>query len=150
MEEQKNNPLHGKTLEMIVTHLVNYYGWEELGQRINIKCFTVNPNVKSSLAFLRKTPWARQKTESLYLIVLHKFQYGTEAFRLVIVLFLLIRKIRTELRVLENDLFKTQFFCHFTKPDNIKQIIYLLRWRSEPVTQHIGILIYFFFCLQVR
>ncbi|QNF32696.1 DUF2132 domain-containing protein [Adhaeribacter swui] len=67
MEEQKNNPLHGKTLEMILTHLVNYYGWEELGARINIKSFTNNPSIKSSLTFLRKTPWARQKVENLYL-----------------------------------------------------------------------------------
>ncbi len=67
MEEQKNNPLHGKTLEMILTHLVDYYGWEELGTRININSFRVNPSIKSSLTFLRKTPWARQKVENLYL-----------------------------------------------------------------------------------
>ena len=67
METQKNNPLHGKTLEMILTYLVDYYGWEELGARINIKSFTVNPSIKSSLTFLRKTDWARQKVENLYL-----------------------------------------------------------------------------------
>lgn len=67
MEEQKNNPLHGKTLEMILTYLVEYYGWEELGARININSFTNNPSIKSSLTFLRKTPWARQKVEDLYL-----------------------------------------------------------------------------------
>lgn len=67
MEEQKNNPLHGKTLEMILVLLVDYYGWEELGNRIRINSFTHNPSIKSSLAFLRKTPWARQKVENLYL-----------------------------------------------------------------------------------
>jgi len=67
MEAQKNNPLHGKTLEMILTYLVEYYGWDELGARININSFTNNPSIKSSLTFLRKTPWARQKVEDLYL-----------------------------------------------------------------------------------
>ena len=62
-----NDPLHGVTLEMIVTRLVERYGWEELGRRINIKCFTHEPSIKSSLKFLRKTPWARQKTQRLYL-----------------------------------------------------------------------------------
>lgn len=66
-EKQPNNPLHGKTLEMILTHLVDLYGWEELGERININCFINNPSIKSSLTFLRKTPWARQKVELLYL-----------------------------------------------------------------------------------
>ena len=66
-EEQPHNPLHGVTLEQIVTSLVDYYGWEELGKDINIKCFTSNPSVKSSLKFLRKTPWARKKVEDLYL-----------------------------------------------------------------------------------
>ncbi len=69
-EEQQNNPLHGKTLEMIVNHLVNFYGWEQLGYHINIKCFTNNPSVKSSLTFLRKTPWARKKVEELYLEII--------------------------------------------------------------------------------
>ena len=69
---QKNNPLHGLTLEAIVTALVEYYGWEELGQQINICCFTDNPSIKSSLKFLRKTPWAREKVESLYLYVQRK------------------------------------------------------------------------------
>ncbi len=67
MEKQKNNPLHGITLAEIVEHLVNYYGWEDLGTRINIKCFNENPSIKSSLTFLRKTPWAREKVEGLYL-----------------------------------------------------------------------------------
>ena len=62
-----NDPLHGVTLEMIVTRLVEQYGWEELGRRINIKCFNHEPSIKSSLKFLRKTPWAREKTERLYL-----------------------------------------------------------------------------------
>jgi len=64
---QPNNPLHGVTLEMILTHLVAHYGWEELGRTINIKCFTHEPSIKSSLKFLRKTPWARDKVEALYL-----------------------------------------------------------------------------------
>jgi uncharacterized protein (DUF2132 family) len=66
-EEQLNNPLHGKTLEMIINHLVAFYGWEQLGYHINIKCFTHDPSVKSSLKFLRTTPWARKKVEDLYL-----------------------------------------------------------------------------------
>ncbi|MGM9508415.1 MULTISPECIES: VF530 family protein [Larkinella] len=64
---QPNNPLHGKTLENILTELVEHYGWARLGQRITIRCFTDNPSIKSSLTFLRKTPWARQKVEELYL-----------------------------------------------------------------------------------
>lgn len=64
---QPNNPLHGVTLEMILTYLVEYYGWEELGHIINIKCFNHEPSIKSSLKFLRKTPWAREKVERLYL-----------------------------------------------------------------------------------
>jgi uncharacterized protein (DUF2132 family) len=66
-EEQPHNPLHGITLEQILTSLVDYYGWEELGKDININCFTSNPSIKSSLKFLRKTPWARKKVEDLYL-----------------------------------------------------------------------------------
>ena len=68
MNQQKSNdPLHGKTLELIVTHLVEMYGWEELGNIIRINCFRENPSVKSSLTFLRKTPWARKKVEELYI-----------------------------------------------------------------------------------
>lgn len=67
MAEQKNNPLHGLTLETIVTRLVEHYGWDRLGQLINIRCFQSDPSVKSSLKFLRKTPWAREKVEQLYL-----------------------------------------------------------------------------------
>ena len=66
-EQQNKDPLHGVTLEMIVTSLVKSYGWEEMGARIDIRCFTSNPSVKSSLKFLRKTPWARKKVEDLYL-----------------------------------------------------------------------------------
>ena len=64
---QPNDPLHGITLEMIVTQVVNQHGWAELGTRIPIKCFTDNPSVKSSLKFLRRTPWARKKVEELYI-----------------------------------------------------------------------------------
>jgi len=65
--EQPNNPLHGITLETMILRLVEKYGWEELGSLINIDCFNNNPGVKSSLKFLRKTPWARLKVENLYL-----------------------------------------------------------------------------------
>ena len=67
MPEQKNNPLHGKTLQSILEHLFDVYGWEDLASQINIKCFKENPSIKSSLTFLRKTPWARSKVEELYL-----------------------------------------------------------------------------------
>lgn len=66
MHAQKNNPLHGVTLKTIVEELVAHYGWEALGEKIRIKCFTQNPSVKSSLTFLRKTPWAREKVEKYY------------------------------------------------------------------------------------
>jgi len=69
---QPKNPLHGMTLEKIVTELADYYGWEGLGERINIRCFTHDPSVGSSLKFLRKTPWARDKVESLYLFMLRE------------------------------------------------------------------------------
>ncbi|CCH52618.1 Protein of unknown function DUF2132 [Fibrisoma limi BUZ 3] len=65
--EQPNNPLHGKTLEMILNELVDRYGWDGLSYHIRINCFMNNPSIKSSLTFLRKTPWARQKVEDLYL-----------------------------------------------------------------------------------
>ncbi len=68
-DQQINNPLHGITLEKIVKSLVEYYSWEELGMRIDIRCFNSDPSVKSSLKFLRKTPWARKKVEDLYLHV---------------------------------------------------------------------------------
>lgn len=70
MSEQQNNPLHGLTLEFILTRLVELYGFEELGQHINIRCFTHNPSIQSSLKFLRKTPWAREKVEKLYIVSL--------------------------------------------------------------------------------
>jgi len=67
MEQQKNNPLHGKRLDAIIEELLDYYGgWEGLGEQVNIRCFTENPSLKSSLTFLRKTPWAREKVEKLY------------------------------------------------------------------------------------
>ena len=67
-----SDPLHGITLEQIVNHLAAHYGWDELGNRIRIRCFTSNPSVKSSLIFLRKTPWARKKVEDLYIDALVK------------------------------------------------------------------------------
>jgi len=67
MQQQPNNPLHGKTLEMILNELVAHFGWKELGIRIRINCFNDNPSIKSSLKFLRKTDWARKKVEDLYL-----------------------------------------------------------------------------------
>jgi len=70
--EQKNNPLHGLTLEMILNHLVDHYGWEELGRRIRVNCFNSDPSMQSSLKFLRKTPWARTKVEDLYLETLKR------------------------------------------------------------------------------
>ena len=68
--EQPRNPLHGLTLERIVTELAEHYGWAGLGDRIALRCFTSDPSVASSLKFLRKTPWAREKVESLYLFML--------------------------------------------------------------------------------
>jgi len=62
-----NDPLHGVTLEMILTQLQEHYGWEELGSIVKVRCFTHDPSIKSSLTFLRKTPWARSKVEALYL-----------------------------------------------------------------------------------
>ena len=64
---QANNPLHGVTLEKVVTDLENHFGWEGLAAKININCFKTDPSVKSSLKFLRKTPWAREKVEQLYI-----------------------------------------------------------------------------------
>lgn len=68
---QPNNPLHGITLEAILHRLVEKYGWNELGMMIDIRCFNNNPSIKSSLTFLRKTPWARKKVEELYLNTFH-------------------------------------------------------------------------------
>ena len=64
---QPNNPLHGLTLEMILNDLAAHYGWEELGRRIDIRCFNQDPSIASSLKFLRRTPWARAQVEALYL-----------------------------------------------------------------------------------
>lgn len=69
---QRHNPLHGLTLEAIVTALQAHYGWTGLGEQIPIRCFNVDPSVNSSLKFLRKTPWAREKVESLYLFMLRE------------------------------------------------------------------------------
>jgi uncharacterized protein (DUF2132 family) len=66
-DTQASNPLHGVTLEMMLSRLVEHYGWEALGGMINIKCFKQDPSIKSSLTFLRRTPWAREKVERLYL-----------------------------------------------------------------------------------
>ena len=71
---QPRNPLHGLTLEAIVTALVDYYGWEGLGERIPVRCFTSDPSITSSLKFLRKTPWARDKVEGLYLFMLREIR----------------------------------------------------------------------------
>lgn len=72
MSSQPNNPLHGITLEQIINDLVAHYGWEYMGYNIKIKCFTDKPSVKSSLQFLRRTPWARAKVEAMYLQMLKK------------------------------------------------------------------------------
>jgi len=71
-EEQPNNPLHGITLEMVVTRLHERYGWDGLAKRININCFKKDPSVKSSLKFLRRTQWARDKVEHLYVVTFTK------------------------------------------------------------------------------
>ena len=65
-DQHPKDPLHGVTLEAILTQLVEHYGWQELGQIINIRCFNFDPSIKSSLQFLRRTPWARTKVETLY------------------------------------------------------------------------------------
>lgn len=69
---QPRNPLHGVTLEMIVTALADHYGWAGLAERVPVRCFSSQPSVPSSLKFLRKTPWAREKVESLYLFMLRE------------------------------------------------------------------------------
>ncbi len=71
-EHQSKDPLHGQTLEKIVNHLVEHFGWAELGKRIKIKSFNNDPSVKSSLKFLRKTPWARKKVEDLFISIQNK------------------------------------------------------------------------------
>lgn len=71
-DQQRNNPLHGVTLETVVTRLVEHYGWDALAQKIDINCFKTDPSVKSSLRFLRKTQWARDKVEALYISTFSK------------------------------------------------------------------------------
>lgn len=66
VDTSHTDPLHGVTLEQVVTRLVEHYGWEELGRLIEIRCFNQDPSISSSLKFLRRTPWARQKVENLY------------------------------------------------------------------------------------
>jgi uncharacterized protein (DUF2132 family) len=70
--EQARNPLHGITLERMLTELVAHFGWETMGQRIRVRCFTHDPSIPSSLRFLRKTPWAREKVEGMYLYMLRE------------------------------------------------------------------------------
>ncbi|MEO7336274.1 MAG: VF530 family protein [Caldimonas sp.] len=72
LPDQPRNPLHGLTLESIVTALVDHFGWPGLGERIPVRCFVSDPSIKSSLAFLRRTPWAREKVEGLYLFMLRE------------------------------------------------------------------------------
>lgn len=81
-ETQAGNPLHGITLKMILESLVTRYGWEELGQRIDIRCFTHEPSIASSLKFLRRTSWAREKVEALYLRMLRSTAGQASTFRL--------------------------------------------------------------------
>lgn len=74
MEQQPNNPLHGVTLETVVKELYAHYGWERLSYYVNIRCFKENPSVQSSLKFLRKTPWAREQVENLYVSMVARKQ----------------------------------------------------------------------------
>ena len=74
MSSQPNNPLHGITLQAILEHLEAQLGWEEMAARINIRCFQNEPSIKSSLKFLRRTPWARTKVENLYIANLHEIR----------------------------------------------------------------------------
>jgi len=77
MQKQRNNPLHGITLEAIVTELVAYYGWGRLAEQIPLRCFSSDPSIASSLKFLRKTPWAREKVEGLYGFMLREIRRAT-------------------------------------------------------------------------
>ena len=76
MDKQPRNPLHGLTLEQILVALVAHFGWAGLGERIALRCFVSDPSVSSSLKFLRKTPWAREKVEGLYLFMLREQRRG--------------------------------------------------------------------------
>ncbi len=80
-EQQQNDPLHGIALEMILNQLVEHHGWEKLGQIIKIKCFTNDPSIKSSLQFLRRTPWARTKVEELYMKYRRNASKGRKAVK---------------------------------------------------------------------
>ena len=80
MTEPNNNPLHGVTLEQILTALVAHYEWEGLAERIDIRCFKSDPSIKSSLTFLRKTPWAREKVEAFYLYQFKSLPRGAFPF----------------------------------------------------------------------
>lgn len=71
-QEHPRDPLHGVTLERILNEMVEFFGWEEMGQRIPVRCFLSDPSIGSSLRFLRKTPWAREKVESMYLYMLRE------------------------------------------------------------------------------
>jgi uncharacterized protein (DUF2132 family) len=71
-DHQQKDPLHGVTLEMILTRLVEQYGWEDMARRIRINCFAKDPSIRSSLTFLRRTPWAREKVENLYIHAMHE------------------------------------------------------------------------------
>lgn len=85
MENQESkDPLHGITLQRIVEQLVDYYGFDTLGELIKIKCFTDNPSIKSSLTFLRKTDWARKKVEELYLKTIPKFKVQFKLYEIII------------------------------------------------------------------
>lgn len=75
MDQQPNNPLHGKKLEAILNELVAKIGWQEMGKCVDIRCFNYDPSIKSSLKFLRRTPWAREKVEELYLNTFHGFKW---------------------------------------------------------------------------
>ena len=77
MEHQPNNPLHGVKLADILEALVDHYGWDEMGQHVNIRCFKFDPSIKSSLKFLRRTPWARDEVEDLYLLMLREKENDT-------------------------------------------------------------------------
>ena len=79
MLQQPRNPLHGLTLEAIVAALVDEYSWAGLGERIPVRCFLVDPSLRSSLAFLRRTPWAREKVEGLYLFMLRDRRRNSDA-----------------------------------------------------------------------
>jgi uncharacterized protein (DUF2132 family) len=71
-QPQAKNPLHGVTLERMLTEMVEHFGWDTMGQRIRVRCFTDDPSIPSSLKFLRKTPWAREKVEQMYLFMLRE------------------------------------------------------------------------------